>query len=87
MCIALSTLFSDIVRTPNTKSKFPGLATLMELYLIMPISTACCERGFSCMKRIKKKDWRASGVRSSQEAFWVQPQPQPARSSARRLGC
>ena len=57
--IALRTLFSDIVRTPNTKSKFPGLATLMELYLIMPISTACCERGFSCMKRIKN-DWRAS---------------------------
>ena len=57
--IGLRTLFSDIVRTPNTISKFPGLATLMELYLIMPISTACCERGFSCMKRIKN-DWRAS---------------------------
>lgn len=31
----------------------------MEVYLILPVSTAVCERGFSAMKRVKT-DWRSS---------------------------
>ena len=38
---------------------FRGLSCLMRLFLIIPVNTAMCERGFSCMKRIKS-DWRCS---------------------------
>ena len=41
------------------KPMFPGLSQLMEIYLVLPMSTAVCERGFSAMKRIKS-DWRSS---------------------------
>jgi hypothetical protein len=49
----------NILMTAATRSKFPGLSILMEIYLIIPVNTACCERGFSCMKRVKN-DWRSS---------------------------
>ena len=32
---------------------------LIEILLVLPISSAACERGFSCMKRVKS-DWRSS---------------------------
>ena len=46
-----STLFTKL------KSKYPNLATLVELLLVFPVSNATVERGFSAMKRIKS-DWR-----------------------------
>ena len=30
-----------------------NILMLVEIILILPVSTACCERGFSCVKRIK----------------------------------
>ena len=38
---------------------YPNVLMLVELVLILPMSTACCERGFSAMKR-EKNDWRSS---------------------------
>ena len=43
----------------DLRKKFPCLGLLVEIYLAMAISTAVCERGFSCMKRVKS-DWRSS---------------------------
>ncbi|KAJ8000172.1 hypothetical protein DPEC_G00202080 [Dallia pectoralis] len=39
--------------------RFRSLVTLMNIYLVLPVSTAVCEKGFSTMKRIKS-DWRTS---------------------------
>ena len=41
----------------DLQKKFRCLGVLVEIYLTMAISTAVCERGFSCLKRIKS-DWR-----------------------------
>ena len=38
---------------------YPNIVMLVELILILPMSTACCERGFSALKRVKN-DWRSS---------------------------
>ena len=43
----------------DLKTKFPCLGILVEIYLVMAVSTAICERGFSCMKRVKS-DWRST---------------------------
>lgn len=39
--------------------QFPHMQMIAEILLVFPMSTSCCERGFSCMKRIKS-DWRGS---------------------------
>ncbi|XP_073716873.1 zinc finger protein 862-like [Misgurnus anguillicaudatus] len=39
--------------------RFRSLVTLLKIYLVLPVSTAVCERGFSAMKRVKS-DWRTS---------------------------
>nr|XP_033948165.1 zinc finger protein 862-like [Pseudochaenichthys georgianus] len=39
--------------------QFPHMQMIVEILLVFPMSTSCCERGFSCMKRIKS-DWRGS---------------------------
>ena len=41
------------------KERFPNIALLGEIVMCFPLNTACCERGFSQMKKIKH-DWRAS---------------------------
>ncbi len=41
----------------DLQKKFRCLGVLVEIYLTMAISTVVCERGFSCLKRIKS-DWR-----------------------------
>ena len=33
--------------------RFCNVLMLIETLLVLPMSTACCERGFSCMNRIK----------------------------------
>ena len=40
-------------------ARFPTILKLAEIVLVIPMSTAICERGFSAMKRIKS-DWRSS---------------------------
>ncbi len=37
--------------------RFPNIRKLIEIILVLPMSTAVCERGFSTVKRIKS-DWR-----------------------------
>ena len=39
--------------------RFQNFLMLIEILLVLPISSAACERGFSCMKRVKS-DWRSS---------------------------
>ena len=39
-------------------NRFPNVLMLAEITLILPLSTACCERGFSVMGKIKS-DWRS----------------------------
>ena len=38
---------------------FPAFLKLAEIVICLPVSSAICERGFSCLKRIKC-DWRSS---------------------------
>ena len=40
-------------------ARFPTILKLTEIVLVIPMSTAICERGFSALKRIKR-DWRSS---------------------------
>ena len=40
------------------RNRFPNVLMLVEITLILPLSTACCERGFSVMGKIKS-DWRS----------------------------
>ena len=53
--------FSDIVNEfkLSFKSCFPQLSILLKIFLSVPISSASCERAFSCMKRLKT-DLRSS---------------------------
>lgn len=41
------------------KDTYPNICALLSIVLVLPVSTADAERGFSLMKRIKT-DWRAS---------------------------
>ena len=38
---------------------YANILKLVEITLVLPMPTACCERGFSAMKRAKN-DWRSS---------------------------
>ena len=42
----------------SLKEKFRNILMLIEIILVIPTSSAICERGFSAMKKIKT-DWRA----------------------------
>ena len=39
--------------------RYPNFLALVKITQVYPLSTACCERGFSCMSRIKD-DWRCA---------------------------
>ncbi|KAJ8415103.1 hypothetical protein AAFF_G00008010 [Aldrovandia affinis] len=41
------------------RATFQCLSHLMHIYMVLPVSTAVCERGFSTLKRVKT-DWRSS---------------------------
>lgn len=41
------TMFTDF------GERFSNILMLIEILLVLPVSTACCERGFSCMSRMK----------------------------------
>ena len=42
----------------NYHDRFPNALMLVEILMILPLATACCERGFSIMGKIKS-DWRS----------------------------
>ncbi|XP_051857041.1 zinc finger protein 862-like isoform X1 [Antechinus flavipes] len=42
--------------TLSQRSRFPLLSQLMAVVICVPISTSCCERGFSAMNRIKTEE-------------------------------
>lgn len=48
--------------------RFPNLLMLAEICLVLPVQTACCERGNSCLTRIMT-DWRASLNVDTREAL------------------
>lgn len=52
-------VWERLMQDDEYKEDFRNLLPLFEVILVLPISTAACERGFSCMKRIKH-DWRSS---------------------------
>ena len=53
----MARLWSTVL-TEHTE-RFPNLCLIAETIFVYPLNTACCERGFSVMKKIKN-DWRAS---------------------------
>ena len=38
--------------------QFQHMQVVAEISLVLPMSSSCCERGFSCMKRVKS-GWRS----------------------------
>ena len=38
--------------------QFQHMQLVAEIRLVLPMSSSCCKRGFSCMKRVKS-DWRS----------------------------
>ncbi|KAI4800805.1 hypothetical protein KUCAC02_007103 [Chaenocephalus aceratus] len=51
-------IFSGILCDTERCKQYKGLSILFEIYLVLAVNTAVCERGFSCMKRVKN-DWRS----------------------------
>lgn len=51
--------WQELFTNPHYSARFPNLLVLIELCLVMPIQTACCERGNSCLNRIMT-DFRSS---------------------------
>jgi len=40
------------------RDRFPNVLMLVEILLVLPLSTVCCDPGFSIMRKIKS-DWRS----------------------------
>ncbi|KAJ8004304.1 hypothetical protein DPEC_G00157740 [Dallia pectoralis] len=51
--------WQDVFLDDERRSSFPNLLLIVELILVLPLSTATVERGFSAMKRTKT-DWRSN---------------------------
>ncbi|XP_034054195.1 E3 SUMO-protein ligase KIAA1586-like [Gymnodraco acuticeps] len=51
-------IFSGILCDTERCKQYKGLSILFEIYLVLAVNTTVCERGFSCMKRVKN-DWRS----------------------------
>ena len=49
-------------------NEYTNILMLVEIILFLPMSTACCERGFSEMKRAKN-DWRSSPSKQSSQNY------------------
>ena len=43
----------------DNHQRLGNILMLVEIILVLPVSIACCEREFSCVKRIKS-NWRSS---------------------------
>ncbi|CAH1264085.1 ZNF862 [Branchiostoma lanceolatum] len=55
-CTVWQRFLQGTIGRPN---QFSHMKVLVEMYLVIPMNSSCCERGFSSMKRIKS-DWRSS---------------------------
>lgn len=51
--------WEDFANDPEYTQRFKNLLMVVEVVLVLPMSTAACERGFSAMKRVKT-DWRSN---------------------------
>ncbi|KAI4804100.1 hypothetical protein KUCAC02_025742 [Chaenocephalus aceratus] len=51
-------ILSGILCDTERCKQYKGLSILFEIYLVLAVNTTVCERGFSCMKRVKN-DWRS----------------------------
>ena len=51
--------WQELFTNPHYSARFPNLLVLIELCLVIPIQTACCERSNSCLNRIMT-DFRSS---------------------------
>ena len=49
----MTQMVTAMVTDSNLKDMYPELTKLATIAAILPVSTACCERAFSAMKRIK----------------------------------
>ncbi|XP_062580302.1 zinc finger protein 862-like [Saccostrea cucullata] len=54
-----TTPIENYFQAADLSQRFQNYLMLVEILLVFPISSAACERGFSCMKRVKS-DWRSS---------------------------
>ena len=54
-----SEMYARIFNNNMQERRLHNVMMLIEIILVIPVSTAVCERGFSAMKRIKS-DWRSS---------------------------
>lgn len=54
-----TTPIENYFQSEDLTRRFENYLMLVEILLALPISSAACERGFSCMKRVKS-DWRSS---------------------------
>ena len=52
-------LIQEMMQHEDKREDFKNLFLLMETILVLPLSTASCERCFSAMKRVKS-DWRSN---------------------------
>ena len=50
---ALSSFWKDLFMDKEHQHEFKELLKIMEIVLVLPLSNAICERGFSTMKRVK----------------------------------
>lgn len=45
-------LWKDLFSNPQLCERFSNVLVIVELCLVMPVQTACCERGNSCLNRV-----------------------------------
>ncbi|KAK1895239.1 Zinc finger protein 862 [Dissostichus eleginoides] len=57
--VPMRDIFLSVLQSEERRAMFRCLCHLIEIYMVLPVSTAVCERGFSTMKRVKT-DWRSS---------------------------
>ena len=57
--LSATEFWQELFTNPHYSPRFPNLLVLIELCLVMPNQTACCERGNSCLNRIMT-DFRSS---------------------------
>ncbi|KAK1903737.1 Zinc finger protein 862 [Dissostichus eleginoides] len=57
--VPMRDIFLSVLQSEERRAMFRCLCHLMEIYMVLPVSTAVCERGFSTMKRVKT-DCRSS---------------------------
>ena len=59
----------------QVRERFPNFLLVIEICLVIPVQTACCERGNSCLNRIKC-DFRSTLGVSTVDALMPQGREQ-----------